>query len=195
MRVEQKVWGRAFHVAETGVPFNASLLELLAGGYSSRHLHELRYNAFHVYSGLVDVVEYVLLPQPAPLLKEVRRRALGPGESCTVAPGVVHRFEARAPGLMLETYWADPGARCAFEDIRRLDQGGRWPERQCGHPECVGLHVEASAVAMDGRLLCARHAQGVTKLAETAPAARIIPHEEWVEAPDIFGSHDVDPAA
>jgi len=115
---EKKVWGKAWHIFSS--PHCAvSVLETLKGGYCSRHKHAQRVNRFVVWSGSIDVVEYLDTGE------EVVRKTLFPGDVADVHAGVIHRFEVNEPGLVVEVYWpATKFAEVHLTDIHRLDAGG-----------------------------------------------------------------------
>lgn len=113
--LEQKAWGTALHI------FNnpnvaVSVLTTVAGGYSSKHWHKARVNRFVVLSGAIDVIEYDPKGRT-----ELHRQPMKSGDLFDVQPGVVHRFEVRESGQVIEVYWP---AEVRLDDITRLDTGG-----------------------------------------------------------------------
>jgi len=84
------------------------------GGFSSRHCHEHKWNAFYVISGELDIEvwkdEYDLV--------DVTR--LSTDEITTVKPGEYHRFVAAEDCEFLEIYYLEP----IKEDIVRDGSGG-----------------------------------------------------------------------
>lgn len=110
---EAKAWGSVRHLFNTP-QCAVSVLDVKKGGYSSRHYHEWRVNRFLVQSGEIDVVHY------NGSIEE--RYNLKPGDVHDVAAGVVHRFEVKESGVIVEVYWPSQGV--SFTDIKRLDIGG-----------------------------------------------------------------------
>ena len=110
---EVKAWGRVRHLFDTP-QCAVSVLEVVKGGYSSRHYHEWRINRFLVQSGQIEVVHY------NGSIEE--RFVLNPGDVHDVPAKVVHRFEVIEPGIVIEVYW--PAAGVTITDIKRLDTGG-----------------------------------------------------------------------
>lgn len=107
-----KVWGTTELIIATPL-FEQHLLEIKAGGYSSKHGHRTKINGFLVTSGT--------------LLIRVWRSPLGPdetilkaGQATRVEPGIRHQFEALEPCVCVETYWAE----YTPDDIERDDIGG-----------------------------------------------------------------------
>jgi mannose-6-phosphate isomerase-like protein (cupin superfamily) len=111
----EKTWGQVEHIFSS--PFAAlSVLDVKAGGYSSRHYHQHRVNRFYVKSGAIDVVQYDKSGN-----REVVRRTLRAGDLADVGPNIVHRFEVKEPGIVIEFYFP---ADLREDDIVRLDVGG-----------------------------------------------------------------------
>lgn len=129
---EQKAWGKVLHV------FNSpqcavSVLFTDAGAWCSRHYHSYRINWFIVAKGAIDVVRYT--PDGK---DEVSRKRLNAGDVEDVAPHVVHSFEVKEGGVVVEVYLPGaPGALVRHDDITRLLVGGR-PEASV-HPISKGV--------------------------------------------------------
>lgn len=108
-----KVWGETRPIWEGN---NVALhrIEIKKGGYSSRHLHEHKFNLFFVESGTLEIAvwkkDYDLCD----------RTILHAGEMTIVEPGEFHRFEAWADTVAFELYWT----KLADQDIQRDDSGG-----------------------------------------------------------------------
>ena len=114
MNKQGKVWG------ETGLLFRRNdiavcPIAVAKGAYCSKHRHKSKWNLFCVLSGKLAVHTW-----PADYeLEDVT--ILGPGESCEVPPGLLHRFEALEDTLGVEIYWTE----LDLNDIERKDCGGR----------------------------------------------------------------------
>jgi len=119
MNVQGKTWGRT---AELFSRNNVELhrIEVLRGGYCSKHKHARKFNLFHVESGALEITVW----QPD---GTADRTKIVAGQSCTVPPGAYHRFEAVTDAVALEVYWMelDPG------DIVRADPGGLSRPQSC----------------------------------------------------------------
>ena len=106
------VWGESSPLFSKN---NVEVHRILArrDGRSSRHRHAHKFNLFYVESGCLRVV----IEQPYNLadITFVRKH-----ESCVVAPGLWHRFEAMEATLAFEIFWTelDPA------DIERDGHGG-----------------------------------------------------------------------
>ena len=115
---EEKVWGRVRHIFEG--PVQVSLLSVNAGGYSSIHRHACRFNHFFVVSGMIRVRLY----SGGNHDHVTQTWKLYAGDSCTVRPGVLHKFECVESGQVVESYWTDDGSPAEIADIERLTEGG-----------------------------------------------------------------------
>lgn len=106
-----KIWGTTTEIF-SGPGFELHRIEVIKGGYCSKHSHKSKYNLFYVESGKLRIRIY------KNELEDVTE--LSPGEQTTVAPIESHRFEAVEDTIAYEFYWVilDPN------DITRLDQGG-----------------------------------------------------------------------
>ena len=89
-------------------------LEGVRGGYSSKHRHHAKYNMFILESGSLRIVTW----KDASGLPDTT--VLEPGDTCTVPPGLYHRFEVVAPCVAYEVYWTE----LRPDDIERADHGG-----------------------------------------------------------------------
>ena len=112
-----KVWGRTRHVFASP---EASIWELdvVRGGYCSRHRHKTRANLFVVVRGNVQVTTWDAKDRPRTFHLTAGTRAM-----LRVPAGVWHRFEAVGPAQIVEMYLPDGGA-IDENDIERADEGG-----------------------------------------------------------------------
>jgi len=112
-----KVWGRTRHILATD---DVSIwdLDVLAGGYCSKHRHATRANLFVVVSGTVDVEMWFPNGKPT-----VWRLTAGAKAVLRVPAGVWHRFTAVEASRLVEMYMPDGGA-LDEADIEREDVGG-----------------------------------------------------------------------
>jgi len=112
MRTQGKVWGKtAVLFAQNNVEVHR--IEILPGGYSSKHKHEHKHNLFCIESGRLLVTAW----QPSGTVDVTE---VGPGQTCAVPPGVFHSFESPVATSAIEIYWVEIG-----EDIVREGVGGR----------------------------------------------------------------------
>jgi mannose-6-phosphate isomerase-like protein (cupin superfamily) len=99
-------------------------LTILPNVQCSMHMHQHKWNSFHVISGRL-IIEVEKSDYPL-----TDKTELGPGESTTVKPGEYHRFRTGdEPCEAIECYY--PAA--LSEDIKRRDCGGEVgesPDRQ-----------------------------------------------------------------
>lgn len=112
-----KLWGKAWLVSHS-FHHQVSFIEVVPGGYCSRHIHKDKSNNFFVVEGSLDIRWWDD--------QQVRSQChtLYPGESLTVPRGVAHQFEAhQARTTAIETYRNTAGA-CNLDDIHRLSNGG-----------------------------------------------------------------------
>jgi len=88
-------------------------IEINAGGFCSKHLHEYKFNMFFVESGTIEVSIWT---------KEglVDKTILKPGEKTAVPPNVHHRFRAVEDVVAYEIYWTELNS----DDIIRETIGG-----------------------------------------------------------------------
>lgn len=112
MTTEGKVWGRTTEVARTETA-SVHYLEILAGGYSSKHRHRIKKNKFHVTHGAVKVSAWRSR-------KTADETILRAGDALEIEPGIWHKFEALEESQMIEVYTT------ALEspDIERAGTGG-----------------------------------------------------------------------
>jgi hypothetical protein len=114
----QKPWGYTACLLANSA-FELWTGHVLAGGYSSRHWHDKKWNRIAsrtavlrctIYHGDGDTEQAIWI---------------APGEFYDFAPGVEHRFEVMQSGLIWETYWG----QCEPGDIVRRDANGWMPPR------------------------------------------------------------------
>ena len=110
----EKVWG---HTTELFANNTTAMyyLDILASGYCSQHRHAQKDNAFYVIEGELLITSWS--NEPISTEHTTRLRA---GESCRVATGTWHRFEAVTATKCIEVYvYEHQGA-----DIERRTVGG-----------------------------------------------------------------------
>ena len=112
MMIQGKVWGYTCPL------FNKNNVELhyakiKKGGFCSKHLHKHKFNQFMVFDGLLKVTIWKDYG-----LQDVTM--VGKDQSCIVAPGEFHQFEALEDTTILEIYWVNLNVN----DIVREGQGG-----------------------------------------------------------------------
>lgn len=88
---------------------------VLAGGYSSRHMHDLKTNRLYSRDAVLMVTTW---ENDRP-----QEHLIGFGEIIDVPPGTWHRFEVLQSGRIFESYWG----HCDTQDIVRLDANGWRP--------------------------------------------------------------------
>jgi len=110
--IQGKIWGTT-ELLEANNSIELHRIEMKKGGVCSKHLHEYKWNFFHVESGklLIRVwqKDYDLIDETI----------LGPGEYTKVKPGVYHQFECLEDGVAFELYWAE----FSHSDIKRETVG------------------------------------------------------------------------
>ena len=109
-----KVWGETRPIWQGN---NVALhrIEIKKGGYSSRHVHEHKFNLFFVEAGRLEIrvwkKDYDLCD----------RTVLFSGEMTIVEPGEFHQFHAQADTVAFELYWT----ALRGDDIVREGHGGQ----------------------------------------------------------------------
>ncbi|MBE3088577.1 MAG: hypothetical protein IMZ71_05635 [Chloroflexi bacterium] len=58
MTTEGKVWGKTTEIYRSET-VSAHVLEILAGGFSSKHRHKIKKNIFHVLAGTVKITTWI----------------------------------------------------------------------------------------------------------------------------------------
>ena len=113
----KKVWG-VTRCLGRGHGFEVHYLEILKGGFCSRHKHLAKWNQFFVIRGLLKVECF------KPDGSDDYFYTLGPGGIFLIRPGIYHRFVAIEQTEAIEDYWTDALDQ---NDIARLDEGGLLP--------------------------------------------------------------------
>lgn len=108
-----KAWGTTETVWEAETA-SVHRIDVLPGGYCSRHHHRCRWNRFFVERGTLTLVVW----QPSGTADSTTLRQ---GEAMAVPPGVDHRFETVDGCVAYEIYHGHVQA----DDIVRADEGGR----------------------------------------------------------------------
>lgn len=113
--VRGKIWGN------TNTIFNKNnveiaRIEIVKGGYCSKHLHEFKFNAFFLEKGKLKVT--IFRSDSGQEIQDVT--ILSPGDITYVEPGLLHFFEAIEECIAYEIYW------CELQgiDIVRKSVGG-----------------------------------------------------------------------
>ena len=111
--IQGKVWG------STGPLFfknNVEIhrIEVVKGGFCSKHKHEHKYNLFYVEAGTLRITvwknDYNLVDDTT----------ISSGQSTTISPGEYHSFHALDDTIAYEIYWVE----LLEKDIQREDCGG-----------------------------------------------------------------------
>lgn len=107
-----KVWGTTQCVFSKN-DIESHLIEVVEGGFCSRHYHRSKWNRFLILSGCLIVRIF--------RNDQVDESVLTAGNITDVPPGVLHEFEALEQTTAIEFYWVelDPN------DIVREFPGGR----------------------------------------------------------------------
>jgi len=110
-----KVWGQTSPILQTPL-VEVHKVKALPGGYSSKHKHEHKHNAFYVISGTLLIKVW---NEDYPLVDVT---TLNAGDFTTVPPGLLHDFEVPQGDLceFLEIYYLEP----LTADIVRETCGG-----------------------------------------------------------------------
>lgn len=119
--VERKCWGDTRRIG-LGSSWDVHYLNLIAGGYCSRHRHLHKANLFYVATGRI-AVEFFNPDESVPY-KTVE---VGPEQTLSVPALVWHRFRVLESGIAVEIYW--PGSWNP-DDIDRAEQGGMNPNEK-----------------------------------------------------------------
>lgn len=114
--IEGKAWGRTELIFK-GPNFEVHRINVIAGGYCSKHIHATKYNLFYVDQGNLEIQvwkkNYNLIDSTL----------LSPGEKMKVPPGEYHRFKAVSDVIAYEIYYTELDS----DDIKREDVGGGTP--------------------------------------------------------------------
>lgn len=111
--IQGKVWGTTqLLFSKNNVEFRR--ITAAKGGYSSKHLHAHKFNAFYVESGKLMITtwknDYDL----------VDKTVVTSAQTTVVSPGEYHMFEALEDTVAYEIYWVD----LPEKDILRDNCGG-----------------------------------------------------------------------
>ena len=121
---QEKIWGRVCHLFDSEV--GVSLLDVNSGFRCSTHYHKHRWNSFKSISAVVDILFlYKEHAQDGILWKPYSLIELNPGQSLDVPPEIIHLFQVRKSGKLVEVYWTTDGTPVDMEDIVRFDEGCR----------------------------------------------------------------------
>lgn len=108
-----KVWGNTELIILNEV-FEVHRIDVVKGGYCSKHIHRYKYNMFYVEKGELQINiwknDYDLID----------KTILGPGEKIAVPPNEYHRFYALKDTIAYEIYYTVP----IHSDIQRIGVGG-----------------------------------------------------------------------
>lgn len=112
---QSKPWG---HTAPLYLArdFEFWVAHVLAGGYSSRHFHDLKTNRLTSRDAVLSITQWID--------ERPQETIVGFGEFIDVPAGVQHRFRVLQSGVVYESYW---GPHCDPQDIVRLDCNGWAP--------------------------------------------------------------------
>jgi len=109
---ENKIWGETEELWSYATG-EVHRISAIAGGYSSIHKHESKYNYFYVESGELIIERWKNK-------NIIDKTTLKKGESTVVPPGEFHRFTAKTKTDAIEIYWVELNKK----DITRRNQGG-----------------------------------------------------------------------
>lgn len=129
MRTETKPWGAAVHYLES-YWCQVSVITVVAGGYSSIHLHERKHNQFTIASGKMIVREF---GEDGRMVQAWMLDASSPNpvrRTVVIPKGVRHQFFCPEPARVVETYFVDdPSEELVLGgDIIRFSENGVEPQ-------------------------------------------------------------------
>ena len=109
--IQAKAWGTT---SDIWAGNNAEIhrIDVVKGGYCSKHKHDYKYNKFYVESGLLQVSIW----DEGVLISSI----IGEGESTSVEPKMYHKFIALEKTVAYEIYWVE----LFKDDIQRESFGG-----------------------------------------------------------------------
>lgn len=113
MKVQGKVWGKTQAIFKNS-NFEFHRIEAKKGGFSSKHRHVYKFNAFYVERGKLKITIY---ETDYDLVDET---IISTGELTIVKPGNYHKFEALEDTICYEIYWVELN----HSDIERENVGG-----------------------------------------------------------------------
>jgi mannose-6-phosphate isomerase-like protein (cupin superfamily) len=108
---QAKIWGVTNHIW-SGNNVEVHRIDIVQGGFCSKHKHLCKYNLFEVERGelMVEIWRQDI----------IEKTVLRPGDTTIVEPGLYHRFMAATNTVALEIYWVTLNEI----DIVRENQGG-----------------------------------------------------------------------
>lgn len=112
MNKSGKVWGNTSKIFDKN---NVSIhrIEILKGGFCSRHKHQYKYNIFYVESGTIKIQIF----RSNTIIDET---ILNNGDQSSIPPNVEHKFIGLENSIVYEIYYVE----LIDEDITRFDVGG-----------------------------------------------------------------------
>lgn len=112
MEVQGKFWGKTSPLFnKNNVEINR--IEAHKGGFSSEHRHKAKFNMFFVESGKLEILTWKDTAKPDSTI-------LSAGDTCTVPPGLYHKFVVVEDCIAYEVYWTELDTN----DIERRTSGG-----------------------------------------------------------------------
>lgn len=116
--ISNKAWGTT-SLIWSGNNVEIHRIEVLEGGFCSKHLHEYKYNMFYVESGEleIDIVKQIGYEIAEDIIDKT---ILNKGESTIVEPKQYHLFKAIKNTIAYEIYFVE----LPKEDIKRMNCGG-----------------------------------------------------------------------
>ncbi len=110
---ENKIWGITNKIfSKNNVEIHR--IEVIKGGYCSKHYHEYKFNGFYCEKGELQIQVW----KTDSTLIDVTM--LGKGDYTIVEPKTYHKFLATRPSIVYEIYWVELSA----PDIVRQVVGG-----------------------------------------------------------------------
>jgi mannose-6-phosphate isomerase-like protein (cupin superfamily) len=117
VRVDDKPWGKCFHLLETPDE-QIDLCEIVQGGFSSIHFHAHKENLFVVTAGELDILIYNDVNY---LIDSYRLKV---GNDWLIPAGMRHQFRAIKPTRLVEVYHRAGAEPVTLEDIHRFSENG-----------------------------------------------------------------------
>jgi quercetin dioxygenase-like cupin family protein len=114
MKIQGKIWGKTQNIFKNS-NFELHRIEAKKGGFSSKHQHKHKYNAFFIEEGKLKITIY---ETNYDLVDET---IISTGEITVANPGTYHRFEALEDTICYEMYWVELDS----SDIERENVGGK----------------------------------------------------------------------
>lgn len=110
---QAKVWGTTNKIFEKN---NVEIhrLDVLRGGYCSKHYHDFKFNGFFCEKGLLKVQTWMSDSDI------INTTILNSGAYTIVEPKIYHKFIAEEPSIVYEIYWVE----LSDNDIIRQSFGG-----------------------------------------------------------------------